>query len=135
MGRNFRADEDRPGGNTRVAILTHTFWQRRFGGAEDVLGQSLILNGNAYTIVGVLPSTRSRGERPTLELLVPLAPNPERSRGDHRLLVIGRLKPGTTIDQAHADLSTIAARLEKQFPGLQPGLDGSTAKLLRLADS
>jgi putative ABC transport system permease protein len=53
--------------------------------------------------------------------LVPLAPDPKRSRGDHRLLVIGRLKPGTTIDQAHADLSTIAARLEKQFPDSNQG--------------
>ena len=120
MGRNFRADEDRPGGNTRVAILTHSFWQRRFGGAKDVLGQSMILSGNPYTIVGVLPSTFAWGT-PTLDLLVPLAPDPKRSRGDHRLLVIGRLKPGTTIDQAHADLSTIAARLEKQFPDSNQG--------------
>ena len=120
MGRNFREDEDRPGGSTRVAILTHMFWQRRFGGANDVLGQSLILNGNPYTIVGVLPSTFAWGT-PTLDLLVPLAPDPKRSRGDHRLLVIGRLKPGTTIDQAHADLSTIAARLEKQFPDSNQG--------------
>ncbi len=120
MGRNFRADEDRPGGNTRVAILTHAFWQRRFGGAGDVLGQSLILNGNPYTVVGILPPSFAWGT-PTLELLVPLAPNPERSRGDHRLLVFGRLKPGVTIDQAHADLSTIAARLAKQFPDSNEG--------------
>jgi putative ABC transport system permease protein len=100
--------------------LTHAFWQRRFGGAGDVLGQSLILNGNPYTVVGILPPSFAWGT-PTLELLVPLAPNPERSRGDHRLLVFGRLKPGVTIDQAHADLSTIAARLAKQFPDSNQG--------------
>jgi putative ABC transport system permease protein len=120
MGRNFRPDEDRPGGNTRVMLLTHPYWQRRFAGAPDAVGQSLVLNGNGYTIVGVLPESYPWGDR-TLDLLVPLAPDPARSRGDHRLLVIGRLKPGVTIDRAHTELSTIAARLEQQFPDSNQG--------------
>jgi putative ABC transport system permease protein len=120
IGRNFRPEEDKPGGGTRVVLLTYPYWQRRFGGAPDAVGQSLVLNGNGYTIVGVLPESFAWGG-PTLELLVPLAPDPARSRGDHRLLVIGRLKPGVTIDRAHSELSTIAGRLEKQFPDSNQG--------------
>ena len=78
----------------------------------------------------MLPASFAWGT-PTLEMLVPLAPNPERSRGDHRMLVIGRLKAGVTIDQAHADLETIAARLEKQFPDSNQGW---TVRLRRFYD-
>ena len=92
-----------------------------------MLGQTLILNGNAYTIVGVLPASFAWGT-PTLELLVPLAPDPERSRGDHRLLVIGRLKAGVTIDQAHADLEHHRRASRQAVPGLEPGLDRAPAQ-------
>jgi putative ABC transport system permease protein len=115
LGRMFRPDEDRPGGNTRLVVLTHPYWQRRFGGAAQTVGQSLVLNDNPYTIVGVLPESFTWGG-PTLDLVVPLAPDPARSRGDHRLLVIGRLKAGVGLEKAHAELASIAARLERDFP-------------------
>ena len=93
LGRNFLAEEDRPGGNTRVAIISHGFWDRRFARDPNILQRTLTLDGRAYPIVGVLPDRFGWGGS-TMDLIVPLAPNPERSRGDHRLLVIGKLKPG-----------------------------------------
>jgi len=120
LGRNFRPDEDVPGGNTRVVILTYGFWQRQFGGDPDVLQKTMTLNGAPFSVIGVLPESFAFAT-PTLELLVPLAPDPARSRGDHRLRVIGRLKPGTTMAQAHAEFSAIAAQLATQFPASNRG--------------
>jgi putative ABC transport system permease protein len=116
IGRNFLPEEDKPGGNTRVVILTHGSWQRRFGGASDVVGTTLTINDNAFTIVGVLPESFGWGTGSDYELLLPLAPDPQRSRADHRLLVIGKLKEGVSPEQALADMNTIAAQLADQFP-------------------
>ena len=120
MGRNFHPDEDRPRSDARVAIVTHGLWQRHFGGDPNVLQRTLTLNGAVWTIVGVLPES-FLWDGPTMDLIVPLAPDPTRARGDHRLRVIGRLKAGTTIEQAHAELSAIAAQLATQFPDSNRG--------------
>jgi predicted permease len=112
-GRNFTADEDRPGGPL-VVMLGDGYWRRRFGGSEAALGQTLQLNGRSYSIVGVLPASFQWG--PNLEVVVPLAPDPQRNRGDHRISVIGRLKPGMTTERALADLVSITAGLAERFP-------------------
>ena len=114
LGRNFSADEDRPGGNTRVAILSHAFWQRAFGADPNIIGRAITLNSQPYTVVGILPPLFQWGTNN--DVLVPLAPDPGRSRGDHRLSAIGRLAPGVSIDQATSELKTIAARLAAQYP-------------------
>jgi putative ABC transport system permease protein len=114
LGRNFRADEDRPGGHTSVAILMHDFWQRKFGSDLAVVGTSVTLDGRSFDVIGVMPASFKWGNR--TDLLVPLAPDPARPRGDHRLLVIGRLAPGVSIDQARAEMNAIASRLGQQFP-------------------
>ncbi|HEU4937791.1 MAG TPA: ABC transporter permease, partial [Vicinamibacterales bacterium] len=119
LGRNFQADEDRPGGHTTVAILTHDFWQRKFGGNAAVLGTSVTLDGRPFDIVGVLPPSFQWGNR--TDLLVPLAPDPARSRSDHRLLVIGRLAATKSIDEARAEMNGIASRLARQFPDSNRG--------------
>jgi putative ABC transport system permease protein len=115
IGRTFVEEEDRPGGNTRVAIVTHGFWQHRLGGAADVLNRTVTLDDARFAIVGVLPPSFRWGSAADA-LFVPLAADPAQSRGDHRLLMIGRLKPEVTIDQAVADLKAIAARLSTQYP-------------------
>jgi putative ABC transport system permease protein len=119
LGRNMRPEEDRPGGHTRVAILADGFWRRVFGGDPSVLGRAVALNGNPYTVIGVLPATFEWGS--DLDLLVPLAADPARSRGDHRLIVIGRLNDGVSLDEAHAELATIAADLARQYPESNEG--------------
>ncbi len=114
LGRNFRSDEDRPGGHTTVAILMHEFWQRRFGSDAAAVGTSVTLDGRSFEIIGVLPASFRWGNR--TDLLVPLAPDPARSRSDHRLLVVGRLAPGMSIDQARAEMNSIAGGIARQFP-------------------
>jgi len=115
LGRNFRPEEDRPSGHVTVAIATFSFWQRRLGSNPAVVGSSVTLDGRAFDIIGVLPQTFAWGDN-RFDLLVPLAPDPARARGDHRLLVIGRLAPGVTIDGARTEMNGIAARIAKQYP-------------------
>jgi predicted permease len=97
----------------------HDFWQRKFGADPAVLGTSLTLDGRPFDVVGVMPSSFRWGNR--TDLLVPLAPDPARARGDHRLLVVGRLAPGVSIDQARAEMNGIAGRLGEQFPDTNRG--------------
>jgi putative ABC transport system permease protein len=125
LGRNFTRDEDRPGGENRVLLLTDGFWRRAFGAAPEIVGTTISLNGNSYTVIGVLPPTFDWGVN--TDLLVPLVPDPARPRGDHRLTVFGRLKSGISIDQAHADLSTIAADLATRYPESNDGWGVRTA--------
>ena len=115
LGRNFRREEDRPGGHINVAIVTYGFWQRRLAANPSVLGTTLTLDGRAFEIVGVLPPSFS-WIRDRLDLLVPLAPDPARNRSDHRLLVIGRLAPGVSLEQARSEMDGIAAQMARQFP-------------------
>jgi putative ABC transport system permease protein len=98
LGRNFDATEDRPGG-PRVAIVSHEFWQRQFGGRADVLGQSVTLDGAPYTIVGVMPKAFRHPYR--AEVWLPLAAtfSPEAVR-NHYLYGVARLRPGLTLHQA-----------------------------------
>lgn len=102
LGRAFSSEEDRPGGE-KVVILTYNIWQRLFG-QQDVLGQTLLLNREPYTIIGILPQNQA-----TLfggELIVPLAENPEIRKGWY-LRGVGRLKPGVTMAMAQEDLDRI----------------------------
>lgn len=118
LGRNFSGDEDRPGADP-VVLLTNGFWQRRFASNPAALGQKIALNGTNYLVIGVLPTTFEWG--PNVDVLVPLAPDPARNRGDHRISVIGRLKDGVTIEEAHTDLARIADALAVQFPDSNRG--------------
>jgi len=124
LGRNFLASEDRPtaagatgvsssGGGARVTILSDGFWKRRFASDPSILGRQIPLDGADYSVIGILPASFEWG---TADLLVPLAPDPARSRGDHRLTVIGRLRDGVTIAQAHSELAGIAEALAAQYP-------------------
>jgi putative ABC transport system permease protein len=119
LGRNFLADEDRPGGNTRVVLLGDGFWRRAFGADPTVVGRTITLNSQPYTIIGVLPPSFRWGTNN--DMLAPLAPDPARNRADHRLLVIGRVADDSSIDQARTELETIAARLGQQFPESNKG--------------
>jgi putative ABC transport system permease protein len=115
-GRGFTAGEDVPDGE-RVVVISHGFWQRQFGGAGDVVGRSIVLNDNPWTIVGVLPDGfRSPLGDASLFRPLRLDRNAPCGRGCYTLRVIGRLKPGVTLAQAHTDVAGIAARLAREFP-------------------
>jgi len=115
LGRAFRAEEDKPG--SRVVILSNGLWQQRFGGDPRVIGQTVSLNGESYTVIGVMPGSFQFPTRRD-QLWVPLAFDAKEaaSRGNHFLEVIARMKPGVTLQQAQAEMSTIAARLAQQYP-------------------
>ncbi|HEY0170245.1 MAG TPA: ABC transporter permease, partial [Pyrinomonadaceae bacterium] len=115
-GRVFTPEEDRPGAN-RVVVISHGLWQRRFGADQGVLGKTLILNGEAHTVVGVMPAHFQFPSRLD-ELWVPIAFTPQQAanRGRHYLEVVARLKPGVALERAQAEMSTIAARLQQQYP-------------------
>jgi putative ABC transport system permease protein len=100
-----------------VAVLSYPFWQRRFGGDPDVLGETLTLNGHAFTVVGIMPrSFQGLGGSP--ELWVPGVPPPEirHDRESHLLFGFATLKEGVSIERARAELGTIYRRLESRFP-------------------
>ena len=119
LGRNFLDEEDRPGGNTRVLLISDGLWKRAFGGDPSVVGRAITVNSQPYTIVGVLPAPFRWGA--ATDMLAPLAPDPARNRADHRLVAIGRVKADATIARARTELETIAARLGQQFPESNKG--------------
>lgn len=113
LGRTFSAEETQPE-RFRVAVLSHSMWQNRFGSDPNVSGRTIELSGAAYTIIGVMPAGFSYPDR--AEIWRPLVIDPAKlDRGPHYLHVVGRLKPGVTLAQAQADMSTIAARLSQQY--------------------
>jgi putative ABC transport system permease protein len=118
-GRVFLPEEEEPGKEHEV-VLSHRLWQRRYAGDPKVVGQSLLLNGEPYTVVGVMPPGFDFPPfwATGTELWVPnvLAPRAA-NRGGQSLRVFGRLKRGVTLDFARAEMAAITARLEKQFPG------------------
>jgi len=113
IGRTFQPGDDKPGA-PRVTVLTYGMWQRQFGGNAGILGQSLTLNGDSYTVVGVLPASFQFALR-TADLWRPYQPSEAQltRRFLHGTNLIGRLKPGVTLAQAEAELGAIARRIEQ----------------------
>ena len=128
-GRAFAAEEDRPGAN-KVVILSHALWQRRFGSDAGLVGRTLTLNGEPHTVVGVMPGSFQFPDRQA-ELWVPIAFTQQEAanRGRHYLEVVARLKRGVTLEQARAEMSTIAARLQQQYPEQNTDLGASVVPL------
>ena len=113
LGRTFTNEETLPG-RFRVAVLSHSMWQSRYGSDRNISGRTIQLNGTPYTIIGVMPAGFSFPDR--AELWRPLPIDPAKlDPGPHYLSVVGHLKPGVTLTQAQADMSTIAARLSQQY--------------------
>jgi predicted permease len=119
LGRTFSAEEEQPGAG-RVMILSDAFWKRHYAGAADILGKSVRVNDEPFTIVGVMPSS-FHIDIPELEqVYAPLTVDPNRGHGF--LQVIGRLKRGVTIGQARADMALITARLADLYPKNNAGV-------------
>jgi putative ABC transport system permease protein len=129
LGRAFLPEEDQPGAG-RVVILSHGLWQRRFGSDMKIVGKPLTLNGESFTVIGVMPPDFQFPRR-EVDLWVPIAFTSQEaaSRGRHYLQVIGRLKPGITLQQAQAEMNTIAARLQQQYPDQNTDLGAAVTPL------
>jgi macrolide transport system ATP-binding/permease protein len=117
LGRDFYAGEDLPEAPQTV-ILSYTTWQKRFGGKQDIAGQSVTLSGVPYTIVGVLPKNFQFALEGTEEFWTTLHPTDScfQKRGCHSLIGIGRLKDGVSVEMARANMKAIARQLEIQYP-------------------
>jgi putative ABC transport system permease protein len=139
-GRWFTADEDQPG--KRVAIISHALWQRRYAGDQGILGRQITIDGQSYTVAGVMPPGFQfpRGsELPNFyafaaqtEVWTPLGLEPKRwnNRGSHMLVALARLKPGTSLQRAQSEMTAIEKRLSGQFEDSR----GWTAKVVPLHD-
>jgi putative ABC transport system permease protein len=124
LGRTFSDGEDQPG-NERVIVLSHGLWQRRFGGDANIINQQITLDGQSYTIIGVMPkefqfapfwATRA-------EMWSPLNLAPRLTdRGGQSLRIFARLKEGVTVGQAQAEMEAISQRLQQQYPDSNTGL-------------
>ena len=117
LGRTFSAEEDRPGAN-KVAVLSYSLWQSRYGGDPRILNRDIQLNGEKHTVIGVMPASFQFFER-DVRVWVPLALNAEElaNRGGHYLKVVARLKPGVSIAQAQADMDAVMRRIAVDNPG------------------
>jgi putative ABC transport system permease protein len=117
LGRSFSEGEDRPGAN-KVAVLSYSLWQSRYGGDRQILNRDIQLNGEKHTVVGVMPASFQFFES-EVRLWVPLALDQEdwANRRGHFLKVVARLKPGVSIEQAQADMNAIMRRMAMDHPG------------------
>jgi putative ABC transport system permease protein len=120
MGRTFSPEENQPG-KDQVAVITHSLWQRRFGGDPNILNKTITINSVVRTIIGVMPERFNFPKG--AEVYAPLALTPEliKNRGSHGYYVIGRLKSSASINSAQAEIDNIMARLEQQFPETNKG--------------
>jgi putative ABC transport system permease protein len=115
LGRTFAPDEDQHG-KDKVVVLTYRLWQRRWSGDAAIIGRTVQLGGQGYTVIGVLPPNFLPWE--TAEFVIPyvFSPQAAQQRGMHFLRAFARLKPGVSVEQAQVELNAIAQRLKPLYP-------------------
>jgi putative ABC transport system permease protein len=119
MGRDFLPEEGDAGRN-HVVILMNRLWQLHYGGRRDIIGHNIRINGEPYTVIGVLPPGQM--DRMPNQLWIPLTFKPEQVNHDfHWLVVMGRMKPGVTIQQAQADMDAVTRRIAEAYPKSNKG--------------
>ena len=132
LGRTFLPDEGQSGRN-RVVILSDGLWQRRFGSNPNVIGGAVHLNGEGYTVVGVMSSSYRLGVYGSPQLWTPLVFPPEslrpETRGDRSLEVLARLKSGASVETASAEMMALALRSEQDHPGTSRGWGASAMSI------
>jgi putative ABC transport system permease protein len=121
LGRDFAAEEDAPGGNRHVLILTHELWQSRFGGDPAVIGRAVPVDAESYTVIGVLPPRALLN--PNISFLCPATIRADAYKQianfNYPCIVIGRLKPGATLEQVRAELSAARPEAQKKYPSFR----------------
>jgi putative ABC transport system permease protein len=119
VGRPFTPEEDEPGKN-HVVVLSYGFWQRQFGGERSAVGKQLLLNGEPYEVIGVMPASFRDFNNRVADLWTPLALNPQafsdNNRTNEYLTLVARLKPGISTERARSDMKTFAKQLQAQYP-------------------
>jgi putative ABC transport system permease protein len=129
-GRTFLPEEDRAGGPP-VAMISYALWQRCFGGSRDWLGRTIVLDSQPHTLIGVLPPGFQLLQ--PAEVFVPFEPWAKTLPDDRDwhpgILPVARLKPGVPLEQARAEMKTITARLEKQYPDADTGVSADVVHM------
>ena len=124
LGRVFRQEEDTPGGR-HVVVLSDRFWKSELGGQPDVIGRTVQLNDEPYTVVGVMPATASMASWTGMasDVWIPLGLTDEQRavRGGHNRNGVARLKRGVGLAQAQAEMDAISAQLAREFPQTDKG--------------
>jgi predicted permease len=143
LGRLFLPEEDHPG-SAATALLGHGTWLRRYGGDPNIIGRRLVLNGQPYHVVGVLPASFSlpREVVPTLggaenaEIIVPLplAADAAQIRTAEDYNIVAKLKPGVSLAQARAEMDALTARLRRDHPAFYPPNSGLTFSIVPLQE-
>ena len=127
LGRDFLPEEGQVG-RDHVVVMTHKLWAERFGSDPKILGQKIRMSGELYTVVGVLAA--GQPDRLESHLFVPLAFKPDQINHDfHSFLVLGRLKPGVTLQQANADMDSVTRHIAEVYPVSNKGWGASVEKL------
>jgi len=133
LGRSFSPEEHEPG-HDQVVILSHHLWRDRFGSNPAIIGQSVILNGKSSIVIGVMPrSFRFPSGDVDLWQPLPIAANSS-NLGNHYLNLVGDLKPEVSLQQSNAEMKTILARIEQQYPAYYSGAVGLGVNLVPLRE-
>ena len=114
-GRTFTEDEDRT--NAQVVVISHGLWQRRYGGDPSIVGRTVLMNDNQYEVIGVMPRSFVFRNR-EIDYWVPIRLTPAQAadRGSHYLNVVGRLKPGVTLEAMRDDMHAVTRPMQEQYP-------------------
>ena len=126
VGRGFAPNEDSQSA-ARTVVLSDGLWKRRFGGDRRIVGKTIALDGNSFTVIGVAPPGFSFPDRPDVWIPLVFAQddlNPD-GRGAHWMGIMGRLAPNVTVTQATSELVTITRRLEQQYPESNTNMSGA----------
>jgi putative ABC transport system permease protein len=130
VGRTFSPDEHNFG-TTPVVVVSYAFWQRRLGGEPNLTDKKLAIDGQSFSVIGVMPPGFSFPADSDLWVAKEQIVNDTSARSAHNFRVIARLKPGVTVEQAQSDMSAVARRLEEQYPNENAG---SGAAVISLED-
>jgi putative ABC transport system permease protein len=119
-GRTFKPSDDDPGGQARAVVMSETFWRGRFDADPTVMGRTIRFDGQPYTVVGVVPASFEAFGRTSIWALISPPPIPQ-MRTAYFLDIVGRMKPGTTLEAATDDLARIASELARERPQTNAG--------------
>jgi putative ABC transport system permease protein len=117
LGRTFAGGEDQPG-HDKVVVLTHRLWTSLFGADPQVIGRQILLNAEPHTVIGVLPGASEFDRRPA-DVWIPLVVPTNAARDYHYLIAVARLKRGVSVEQAQAEMSSIAAGIAELYPAIK----------------
>ena len=127
LGRGFLPEEERVGGDDRVVVMSHGYWQRRFGGDQQIVGRQLTLSGFPFTVIGVAPPSFRYAR--DVDLWAPARADTTLPRRAEFLDIVARLKPGVTVAQADADVEAVLRRLSEQYPATNANFRGEVVGL------